>query len=138
MISFLKVFSVTVIATLLLDFSWIALIMNKFYHNQIGFLLRLKADGGLDPIFWPAAAVYICIPLGVILFVLPKVATTDGLLAVLPWGFLYGILLYGVYDFTNYSLLKDWPLAVTLVDWMWGGILCGITSVVALWMSRLA
>jgi uncharacterized membrane protein len=133
----LKVFFSTVGVTLALDFCWIGLIMNRFYRSQIGSLLRLKENGTLDPIGWAAALVYVCIPLGVILFVLPRATPGSSTLSILPWGFLYGLLLYGVYDFTNYSLLKGWPLPVTIVDIAWGGTLCAAASVVALFVSRL-
>jgi uncharacterized membrane protein len=37
--------------------------------------------------------------------------------------FLYGFVMYGVYETTNYALLKKWsPLAV-LMDTFWGGCL---------------
>jgi uncharacterized membrane protein len=30
--------------------------------------------------------------------------------------FILGIIIYGVYETTNYSLLKKWPLTVVIVD----------------------
>lgn len=37
--------------------------------------------------------------------------------------FLYGVSIYGVYDFTNYTIFEqyDWKLAVA--DTLWGGVL---------------
>jgi uncharacterized membrane protein len=29
-------------------------------------------------------------------------------------------VVYGVYDFTNYSTLRQWPFALTLADVAWG------------------
>jgi hypothetical protein len=37
--------------------------------------------------------------------------------------FLYGILVYAVYDFTNLAVLSDYPLSFALLDTLWGGIL---------------
>jgi uncharacterized membrane protein len=31
-------------------------------------------------------------------------------------------VVYGVYDFTNYSTLRQWPFAVALVDLAWGAL----------------
>jgi uncharacterized membrane protein len=37
--------------------------------------------------------------------------------------FLLGAGIYGVYELTNYSTLKDWPLYLVFMDTIWGGIL---------------
>lgn len=126
--SLLKSLVVAIGTALVLDFIWIGLIAPQFYRSHIGPLLRLKENGGLDPVIWAAAVVYLCIPLGVILFTLPKVGPEDGWMTALAWGFVYGILLYGVYDFTNLALLKGWTVTVTLVDVLWGGVLCALTT----------
>ena len=34
--------------------------------------------------------------------------------------FLLGLVVYGVYDFTNYSTLRQWPFLLTLADVGWG------------------
>ena len=31
-----------------------------------------------------------------------------------------GLVVYGVYDFTNYSTLRQWPFVLVLVDVAWG------------------
>jgi uncharacterized membrane protein len=132
----IKSFFTSIVATVLLDAIWIGLIMMGFYKTQLGPILRLKPDGGIDAIAWAGGIVYVLIALGVVFFVLPKISDTDPLWMVLPWGFLFGIILYGVYDFTNYSLLKDWTLAMTLVDCTWGGVLCALSSLAALYVQR--
>lgn len=40
--------------------------------------------------------------------------------------FLYGLLVYAVYDFTNLAVLPDYPLGFALIDTLWGGILFAI------------
>ena len=39
-------------------------------------------------------------------------------------GALLCLVIYGVYDFTNYSTLKDFPLKVALADAAWGSVVC--------------
>jgi len=41
---------------------------------------------------------------------------------------LLGILIYGVFETTNYALLKKWHMKTMLLDTMWGGILLGLTT----------
>jgi len=31
-------------------------------------------------------------------------------------------VVYGVYDFTNYSTLRQWPFVLTLADVGWGAV----------------
>ena len=39
-----------------------------------------------------------------------------------------GWVIYGVYESTNYAILKKWNWQTVLVDGVWGGILFGITT----------
>ena len=41
---------------------------------------------------------------------------------------LLGLLVYGVFETTNYALLKNWHVKTMVVDTMWGGILLGLTT----------
>ena len=41
-----------------------------------------------------------------------------------------GMIIYGVFAGTNYSLLKNWTLKVAVIDTIWGGILFGLTTFV--------
>ena len=47
------------------------------------------------------------------------------------YGALFGLVVYGVYDFTNYSTLRQWPFVLTLADVAWGAA----ASAVARWPS---
>ena len=42
--------------------------------------------------------------------------------------FLLGIVIYGVYETTNYALLKKWSFLTVLMDTLWGGILFAVTT----------
>ena len=124
----MKSFLIAMVLILILDVTWIGFLIQGLYKEQLSPMLRFKADGNLDPILWPALMVYLLLPLGIWAFVLPKGHPEESLLLVAGWGFLLGLIIYGVYDFTNYSLLKDWTLKITLVDWVWGGVLCSAVS----------
>ena len=51
------------------------------------------------------------------------------------YGALFGFLVYGVYDFTNFSTLRQWPFVLTLVDTAWG-TLAGALCAAAVWAIR--
>lgn len=39
-----------------------------------------------------------------------------------------GLVIYGVYEFTNLSILKKWTVFISLLDTAWGSILFGLTT----------
>ena len=105
-------------AFMLLDGVWLGLLMKRFYRDQLEPIVRLR-DGGIAPT-WPAAlVVYALRGAGIALFVIPRAATVSQAAA---YGALFGLVVYGVYDFTNYSTLRQWPFALTLADVAWGTV----------------
>ena len=42
--------------------------------------------------------------------------------------FLLGIVIYGVYEFTNYAILHQWKWEIVVMDTLWGGILMALTT----------
>jgi uncharacterized membrane protein len=106
------------VAFMLLDGVWLGLLMKNFYREQLAPIVRL-ADGGIAP-NWPAAlVVYAMLGTGIAVFVIPR-ATTGALAAT--YGALFGLVVYGVYDFTNYSTLRQWPLLLAFADLAWGAV----------------
>jgi uncharacterized membrane protein len=128
-----KLFFSTLVCAFFLDMIWLAGIAKNIYASNIGLLMR-KSGGVMAP-NWPAAIiVYLAIVIGIICFVLPKV---DGnCMLALAWGALFGAVTYGIYDFTNFSVLANWPLKITLIDFIWGMILCSLTSCFATFMQK--
>ena len=43
--------------------------------------------------------------------------------------FLLGILVYGVFDSTNYTLFKKWDWKIAVMDTMWGGAVFAMTTI---------
>ena len=60
---------------------------------------------------WPAVAVYVA--LGYLLSVARSVKQA----------FFMGLATYAVYDFTNVSIFKNYPLSFAAMDSLWGGTL---------------
>ena len=69
-----------------------------------------------------AVFAYSLMLLGLNIFVLPKIDTENvKVLDCLIYGFLFGVILYGVYDFTCAAVLKDWDIKLAFIDVLWGG-----------------
>jgi uncharacterized membrane protein len=50
--------------------------------------------------------------------------------------FLLGIVIYGVYETTNYALLKNWSGLTVVLDTLWGGILFAITTYIIILVRK--
>jgi uncharacterized membrane protein len=112
----LKLAAIGAVAFMVLDGVWLGLLMKTFYRDQLAPIVRL-ADGGIAP-NWPAAfVVYVLLGTGIAVFVMPHAST---LALAVAYGALFGLVVYGVYDFTNYSTLRQWPFVLTLADVAWG------------------
>lgn len=126
-------FLVTITAVFIMDMIWLGLIAKNIYAENIGMLLR-KSGELMTPIWWAAVVVYVCITLGILFFVLPK--AQGDYFHVLVSGALLGVVTYGIYDFTNYSILANWPWKITLIDFIWGIVLCGLGSLFAAFIQN--
>ena len=130
----LKLFGLTLAVFLLLDFVWLGLIMKNFYNAELGDLARREA-GSLAPRWGAAILVYLLIPAGLVLFVRPYLGENSSYGLAVLYGALYGLVLYGVYDWTNYALLEKWTLRMTLVDCLWGATICAAAATAMQWLS---
>jgi uncharacterized membrane protein len=123
-------------ALVVLDLVWIGVIASNFYKSQTGHLLNM-VDGNMQVNIPAALATWAVIVTGVQVFVFPRAGASASLLQVLLWGAVFGAVVYAVYDLTNYALLKDWPLVVTVVDIFWGAVVCASTALAIALANRV-
>ena len=103
---------------MVLDGLWLGLVMKTLHRDQLAPIVRL-GEGGIAP-NWPAAlVVYILLGTGIALFVLPRALTVP---SAAVYGALFGLVVYGVYDFTNDPILRQWPFVLALFDVTWGAV----------------
>ena len=121
---------VSILGFVILDGIWLGLVMKDFYRTQLASIGRI-VDGTFAPVWSAAALVYVLLGLGVAVFVVPR-AHNVGHAAAL--GALFGLVVYGVYDLTNYSTLKAWPVQLTIADIVWGAVACAVVAVAAFWV----
>jgi uncharacterized membrane protein len=119
---YLRLYFFTLVVFFAIDMVWLALVARGFYQKQLGFMLRSDVN-------WSAAGVfYLLFALGLMIFVIVPSLETGSTTKVLILGALFGLITYSTYDLTNLATLKDWPLAMTLVDLLWGSILATSVS----------
>ncbi len=111
----------------LLDLLWIGFVASGLYRSQIGHLLSI-VDGRMAVNVPAAFATWAVIVTGVQVFVIPRASGAGSIPSLMLWGAFWGLIVYAVYDLTNYAVIKDWPLTVTVVDIAWGAVVCSMTA----------
>jgi uncharacterized membrane protein len=112
----------------LIDMVWLGLVARDFYRRHLGGMLS-------DKVNWPAAILfYLLFIAGLLLFVI--VPAQGHALQALWKGAVFGLIAYATYDLTNLATLRDWPLAVTLVDLAWGAVLGGAVCLISTILGR--
>jgi uncharacterized membrane protein len=107
---------ISAIVFVCIDFFYLNL-MKNYFNNQI------QAIQG-TPIKMNLLATLICyifLIFGLNYFIIqPKRSVSDA--------FLFGIVIYGVYETTNWALFSKWSPFSVIIDTLWGGILFALTT----------
>lgn len=109
-------FLISAILFIVIDSIYLNLI-KSYFMNQIQ-----KVQGSPIKINFPAVLLcYSFLVIGLNYFIIkPKRSPSDA--------FLFGIVVYGVYETTNLALLKNWSWLTVFMDTLWGGILFAIVT----------
>ncbi len=125
-----KVFLVTLVCLIVVDFLWIGVVAKSFYATHLAEIGNYE-DGKLKVVYWSAVMVYLILAVGICVYALPLAAQSDSMLVAFAYGAGLGFVTYGIYDFTNYATLKSYPLILLAGDLTWGTFVCGLTTCVA-------
>ena len=107
---------VSAIVFIAVDFIYLNVIKNYFYKQ-----VKSVQGSELKINFLGVALCYIFLIIGINYFIIkPHKSVSDA--------FLLGLIIYGVYETTNYALLKNWSIITVIMDTLWGGILFAITT----------
>lgn len=117
---------VATIVYAVLDLIWIGYFMKDRYINWLIHILRPIAQWN---IFHGLAAVltWLLIVMGVFTFVIPLVVNKPFIQTFL-YGALFGAIVYGLYETTNYALIYAWQPAMVFADTLWGACACGMIT----------
>ncbi len=126
----LEIFGVSTAIFAAIDLVWLSFIASKLYRSQIGPLLRDKAR----PL--PAVLFYVSYIIGIIYFAILPALDMGSLATAVINGALYGFFTYATFDLTNWSVLKNWPGFIVVVDIAWGIVLSGSVSTITYLILR--
>lgn len=131
LLQFAKIFAIAFFLFILLDSIWLGIVTKDFYKKEMKSVANYKANGNLS-VNWIAAIItYIILSIGIAVLVSPILPAGWFDMRIMLKGMIFGLAAYGVYDFTNYALLREWSLKLTLVDLCWGISVCTIVSILA-------
>ena len=91
--------------------------ISSYFKNQV----KLVQKSPLKLNIVGAIICYIFLVLGLYYFIISR---NESILNA----FLFGLVIYGVYEYTSYALLENWLFQTTVLDTIWGGILFVITT----------
>ena len=125
--TFIK-FLLTTILTFIVDIPYLYVNYNFFKKNTMDISGKPYPNNRM----YSAVLVYIAIALGLIVFVVPKIDTSKTLSIRIEdsfiYGGLFGLVSYSIFDFTNHVMFEGWDIYVSVMDAIWGGLLCAIVS----------
>lgn len=127
---YLKLYFATLAVFFAVDMLWLGFVARTFYKKQLGFLMAADVN-------WYAAIIfYLLFIAGILVFVVvPGIRENNLGLTLLKAAF-FGLITYATYDLTNLATVKDWPLAVTLVDLAWGTLLSTVVSLSGFYIGK--
>jgi len=131
----LRIFLVVLVLFLIFDGLVIGLFTSSFYSRELSNIARMN-NGMLEPKWFGVGVVYLILAFGVSYYVILKDEKTTEATIFLK-GMLFGLVVYGIYNIANYSLLKDWTTNLIIVDVSWGAALCGAVALGAYMINQL-
>ncbi|AYC30847.1 DUF2177 family protein [Paenisporosarcina cavernae] len=124
----MKLYLLTFVIFFAVDFVWLGFVAPSVYDHYIGFLLAEDVN------FWAAGIFYILYIFGLVYFVIQPAINKGSVKRALVTGAFFGFITYATYDLTNLATIEGWPVAVTIIDLIWGSLLNGVTSAIVTWI----
>ena len=117
-----KLYLLTIPLFFAIDMLWLGIIAKNFYQTRLQHLLSPEVN-------WPAAfSFYFIYIAGILFFAVRPGLEAASLGKACLYGALFGFFTYATYDLTNLATLREWPMAVVVVDIAWGTLLCTLVG----------
>jgi uncharacterized membrane protein len=101
--------------------------MKNTYKTELKNLATFK-EGSMQTRLIPIILTYLILALGFSFFVSPLLSVS--IYKSFLVGALFGLVVYGVYDLTNYAIFQNYTLKITIIDVVWGTFLNGIVAAI--------
>ena len=134
-VRYIGVWVLAFVFTSLIDSFWHLGVFGGIYREGIRSLARMNGDK-MAFIGWAGLLSQVMVVTTVMLLVLLQ-PDGAGFVRAGVIGALAGVLAISVYGITNYALLRDWGLTLTVLEMVWGPILGAASGVFVLWAKSL-
>ena len=114
----------------------VMLMMDSVYlSSSSGLWNSLMKDLQGSPIelrILPTIIVYISMLCGLVYFIFMPYEQHKNKMRAVYNAALFGFVLFSVYEFTNYAIIKKWKPLYVIMDSLWGPVLYGVTTYITL------
>lgn len=114
---------------LVLDYIWLNHIFGSVFSDMV---TDIQAEPTQVRIV-PAIIVYILMIIGLYVFVYTRV---ENVMQALMYGALFGLVTFGIFDFTNAALFTDYNYSIASIDVVWGVILNSMTAGLSVYLLK--
>tara|TARA_B100001057_G_C22708591_1_gene894740 strand:- start:140 stop:547 length:408 start_codon:yes stop_codon:yes gene_type:complete len=118
-----KALVLSVIFFLVLD----ALFIGAFMKDWQSLLLRVQGEK-MEVRMLSALAVYVIMVLAWVYFVYRPFLVHKSVGEAVKTGAILGFCIYGVFELTNFAIIKKWDMKFVLMDTFWGATLYALVS----------
>lgn len=115
----LKIFGISLFLVLLLDYIWFTFFTFKRVYKP----MFLSINNVSTPFYRPGSAIISYLFLGIILTTIWNVFSDQEMFFL--YGAICGLFIYGTYNLTNLSTIKNYTVMTTIIDTLWGTVLFG-------------
>ena len=132
-------FWVGYIVILIGDAIFLGRVVHQFIIDTFWDLITSQNES-IDMKLWVWLLAWFVIVMMIFVFVL-KSGLVHSYQTALGWGAVMGLLMYAMYDLTNLTFLKNYPVSFVMVDIAWGTFLCAAVSLAmysfSVWINKV-
>lgn len=125
----LTLYLATAAVFLILDAVMLTMVMKPLFTRHIGPLMA-------EPIRLAPAALFYLAHIAGLMYLVSLPALKTGTPILVP-ALIMGLMAYGTYEFTSWSIMKDWHWTMVLTDTLWGACLTAVSAWAGVAITRM-
>lgn len=129
----IKKFLITFVVFLIIDLVWLIFYMGGVFGPMVKIIQG--SDMKVNMIYGSVA--YLFLAIGITYFGTNNVDPEKPLMSSIINGGLFGLVTYGIFDFTNLAIFENYDLTIAIMDTLWGGFVSAISTYLSYKISTL-
>ena len=119
------------VSMLFIDYVYLTLVATK----PFGDMVKIIQGSNMKVNTKYAGITYVIMLIGIVFLSIPRVSKNDMIRDSFVYGGLLGMVMYGVFDFTNLAIFSKYTLNNAILDTTWGIILTSIVTYIGSYAS---